>query len=212
VHTPALNLPPTQQLDSLHIGSPAFNQILDGTYPYHLLQDPYMAKLFKQLKQPPGMVEVPPQTPDEYKYGWQRARESTALSLSGVHFGHYIMAIEDVITEKINCLMATIPMITGMSPQWWRHALNVMLEKVAGNCLVKKLHIIMLFEADFNNNNKWIGQVVMQNAKQLDKVAPEQYGSRSQKVAGTQYDSGTTKINKVISHPVGFSTRAYVER
>jgi len=85
------------------------------------------------------MVEVQSRMPDEYKYGWQRARESTASSLSGVHFGHYIAAIEDAITEKINCLMATIPMITGMSPQRWRHALNVMLEKVAGNCSVEKL-------------------------------------------------------------------------
>jgi len=132
------------------------------------------------------MVEVLPRTPDEYKHGWQKARESTALSLSGVHFGHYIVAIEDVITKKINLLMATIPMIMGISPQWWRHALNVMLENVARNCLVEKLQIIMLFEADFNNNNKWIGQEVMWNAKKLDKVVPEQYGSCSQKAAGTQ--------------------------
>jgi len=51
--------------------------------------------------------------PDEYKYGWQWARESTASSLSGMHFGHYIAAIEDTITAKINHLMATIPMIMG---------------------------------------------------------------------------------------------------
>jgi len=100
VQTPALNLPPIQQLDSLHIGSPAFNQILDGTYPYHQLQDPYTAKLFKQLKRPTGMVEVLPCTPNEYKHRWQKARESTTSSLSGVHFGHYIAAIEDVITKK----------------------------------------------------------------------------------------------------------------
>jgi len=132
------------------------------------------------------MVEVQSRMPDEYKYGWQRARESTASSLSGVHFGHYIAAIKDTITAKINRLMATIPMITGMSPQWWRHALNVMLEKVARNCSIEKLRIIMLFEADFNNNNKWIGRVVMRNVEQMDEVVPEQYGSRAQKAAGTQ--------------------------
>jgi len=186
VQTPALNLPSSQQLDSLHIGSMAFHQILDGTYPYHQLQDPYTAKLFKQLRQPVGMVEVQSQMPDEYKYGWQWARESTASSLLGVHFGHYIAAIKDIITEKINHLMATTPMIMGMSPQRWRHALNVMLEKVDGNCSVEKLQIIMLFEADFNNNNKWIGRTVMQNAEQMDKLVPEQYCSRSQKAVGTQ--------------------------
>jgi len=49
-HTPVLQLPQEQQLDSLHIGSPAFYQILDGTYPYHQLQALYTMKLFKQLK------------------------------------------------------------------------------------------------------------------------------------------------------------------
>jgi len=104
----------------------------------------------------------------------------------GIHFGHYIAAVKEILTEKINRLMATIPMITGISPQRWRHALNVMLEKVAGNCSVEKLRIIMLFEADFNNNNKWLGRAVMRNAKQLEEIAPEQYGSRSHKAAGTQ--------------------------
>jgi len=41
-----------------------------------------------------------------------------------------------------------------------------MLEKVAGNCAVKKLCIIMLFEVDFNNNNKWVGWAVMQSVDQ----------------------------------------------
>jgi len=71
--------------------------------------------------------------------------------------------------------MAAIPMLTRISPQWWRHALNVMLEKVVGTAQSKSF--VMLFKADFNNNNKWLGWAVMQNAKTLDKVAPEQYGS-----------------------------------
>jgi len=77
-------------------------------------------------------------------------------------------------------------MFTGISPQCWRHALNVMLEKVMGNCSVEKLCIIMLFEADFNNNNKWLGWAVMQNAEKLDKVALEQYSSHSRKAASNQ--------------------------
>jgi len=66
-------------------------------------------------------------------------------------------SIEVAVMAKINRLMATIPMITGCSPDRWKKTLNVMLEKMAGNCLVEKLRIIMLFEADFNNNNKWLG-------------------------------------------------------
>jgi len=32
-----------------------------------------------------------------------------------------------------------------------------MLEKSPGNFNIKKLRIILLFEADFNANNKWLG-------------------------------------------------------
>jgi len=62
-----------------------------------------------------------------------------------------------------------------------------MLKKVAGNWAVEKLCIFMLFEVDFNNNNKWIGQAVMRNAESCQDIAPEQYGSHNQhKAAGMQ--------------------------
>jgi len=61
-----------------------------------------------------------------------------------------------------------------------------MLEKLAGNCWVEKRRIIMLFEADFNNNNKWLGRALMALAEQKDILVIEQYGSRKGKVAGIQ--------------------------
>ncbi len=39
--------------------------------------------------------------------------------------------------------------------------LNVMLEKLVGNDNVEKLRIIMLFKANFNHNNKWLGRETM---------------------------------------------------
>jgi len=74
----------------------------------------------------------------------------------------------------------------GISLLHWHRTLNVMLEKMAGNCLVEKLHIITLFEADFNNNNKWLGQAIMANAESHQALAVEQYGSCKGKVAGIQ--------------------------
>jgi len=73
-----------------------------------------------------------------------------------------------------------------MVSKWWKLALNVMLEKLAGNNNVEKLLIIMLFEADFNNNNKWLGQAAMKLAEEHNLLAPEQYRSRQNKVAITQ--------------------------
>jgi len=55
--------------------------------------------------------------------------------------------------------------------------LNVMLEKLAGNDNIEKLQIIMLFKANFNNNNKWLGGATMKLAEEQDLLALEQYGS-----------------------------------
>jgi len=63
-----------------------------------------------------------------------------------------------------NMTMADIPLKTGYSPDRWQEGLNMMLEKSLGNFNVKKLWIILLFEADFNANNKWIGRAVMRHA------------------------------------------------
>jgi len=61
-----------------------------------------------------------------------------------------------------------------------------MLEKIAGNCEVSKLCIILLFEADFNQLNKFIGKEMMQQVEENSLVAGEQYGSRHRKSAITQ--------------------------
>ena len=53
-----------------------------------------------------------------------------------------------------------------------------MLEKKKGNFNVDKLRAILLYEADFNQNNKYIGIEMMYTAEALQTLAVEQYGSR----------------------------------
>jgi len=60
------------------------------------------------------------------------------------------------------------------------------IRKIPGNFNVKKLHIILLFEVDFNANNKWLGRVVMWNAETKDLLANEQYSSRKNKAVVLQ--------------------------
>jgi len=99
--TPLLqNIP--KGLDSMSVGSAEFLQISEGTYPTHNETDPFVIKLLKQLKKPNIIQEAAARSPDEYRHGWKMARESTSSSLSGLHFGHYMAGIEDLITEKIN--------------------------------------------------------------------------------------------------------------
>jgi len=108
------------------------------------------------------------------------------LSPSSVHFGHYIAAIAEALIGKLNAILANVRLLSRMVPERWKQTLNVMLEKFAGNDNVEKLHIIMLFEADFNNNNKWLGHMTMMTVEAHNLLAPEQYGSCQNKAAITQ--------------------------
>jgi len=117
---------------------------------------------------------------------WRKAHKTTSSSPSSIHFGHYIAGMFNPDILILNATLADIPLATGYSPMRWHKGLNVMLEKSPGNFNVEKLCIILLFKADFNANNKWLGQVVMFNAEKLNLLAPEQYGSCKQKLAVSQ--------------------------
>jgi len=114
----------------------------------------------------------------EYITGWCHARGKTISSYSPVHFGHYMMAgTHDERIAQFNAQMALIPTATGYSPNWWCHGLNVMLEKTPSNIDMEWLRIILLFKADCNQNNKWLGQGFIQEAERANLMANEQYGS-----------------------------------
>jgi len=83
----------------------------------------------------------------------------------------------------VNATLANIPLCTGFSYERWKKGVNVMIEKTCGDFNVEKLRIILLFEADFNTNNKWIGRAVMYQAEQAHLLAEEQFGSRKYKSA-----------------------------
>ena len=58
-----------------------------------------------------------------------------------------------------------------------------MLVKKKGDYRVSKLRAILLYEADFNQNNKRLGREMMYYAEDLKNIAPEQYGSRKNHTA-----------------------------
>jgi len=68
-----------------------------------------------------------------------------------------------------------------------------MLEKIAGNCDVAKLCIILLFEVDFNQLNKFIRKEMMHQAEDNSLIVGEQYGSRHGKSTITQ------SLNKLLA-------------
>ena len=73
--------------------------------------------------------------------------------------------------------------MTGYSPKWWQFGINSLLTKEHGNFRIDWLRIILLYEADYNFNNKMLGKMMMYHAEKENRLAPEQYGSRRSKTA-----------------------------
>jgi hypothetical protein len=78
-------------------------------------------------------------TPEDFKQFWRRVKEFTSLSMSGVHYGHCKAAIQDNLSTKILAQQLTMIARSGIPPESWSIGLQVMLEKIAGVCLVEKL-------------------------------------------------------------------------
>jgi len=184
--TPCLQNPIWDIFGDLGITRKAFDQVLNGTFVPPDSCDPFTRKVLTHLSKPAVVRTTPDPSIEEYIQGWKKAREETSSSYSNVHFGHYIAGSQDERVASLNAGMAALPAMTGYSPNRWRHGLNVMLEKAPGNIDVERLRIILLFEADCNQNNKWIGRAFMREAERHDLLAVEQYGSRRYKDAITQ--------------------------
>jgi hypothetical protein len=97
--------------------------------------------------------------------------------------------------------LSSLPLQHGFSPSRWQQGVEVMLLKQPNNYNVEKLRAILLFEADFNFNNKRIGREMMFHAEQNGWIAPEQYGSRA------SLSSINHCINKLLSFDILRQTR-----
>jgi len=136
-----------------------------------------MAQHLLTALQPVNITQIKLCNLDEITAGWHRAREATLSALSVIHFRHYIAGTFNPTIAIFNARLANLGFTTGYSLKRWRTGLNIMLEKMAGNFNIKKLRIILLFKGDFNNNNKWLGRVVMFNTEEHQQMALEQYSS-----------------------------------
>ena len=165
--------------------SPASTVLLHkGTIPVELsslVSEPAKAYL-AQHRRPVGLLDTAPAVPDfrttAYASGWAKMREHTASGRSGLHFGHFIAHARSPHLGAVDAALSRIPTLTGYVPSRWTSGLNVMLEKKPGVAKVSKLRTILLYEADYNQNNKALGRTMMAYAEQHQLLAPEQYGSR----------------------------------
>ena len=142
----------------------------------------------KQFVKDGGIISTYITTTD-WIAGWAKMRESTA-SAPGGHYGHYKTAsVAAHLPEdhpdnyyelaRIYAIMCSLPLKHGFAPNRWRHCVDAILEKIPGQPRIKKLRIIMLYEADFNFVLKLIwGNRLVQNAEYHKALGNSNHGSR----------------------------------
>ena len=109
----------------------------------------------------------------DYRKGWSKIKERTA---SGeLHIGHFKAGVQHKEIGWVHFQMSMIPMATGYSPKRWQKGIDVMLLKEPEVYLLEKLRTIVLYEADFNQENKRLGRDAMQLALEENKIADEQF-------------------------------------
>jgi len=163
-HTPFLTSPLIELFGEIGYRK-AITQVLEGLFQSPPDCNRYAVQFLSVVSHPPHVSDIPFHTPDSYLSGWTKSWETTSSSASGIHFGHYIAGTFNPEILVINTKVADIPLCTGFTYDRWKKGLNIMIKKAAGDFNMEKLHIILLFEADFNSNNKWIGRMVMYQAE-----------------------------------------------
>jgi hypothetical protein len=175
--------PPLVQLVGRFGETEGVKQILEGRVEDRVTSsiDRYTQLLLEQMRKPKNFVPVEiDESIETFVQGWRKTKEQTASGRSRLHFGHFIAACKHNKLKHIEQRQAQFPLTTGYAPKRWQQGIEVMLLKQPNNFHVNKLRAILLFEADFNHNNKRIGRAMMQHAESNGWMAPEQYGSRKQ--------------------------------
>jgi len=101
--------------------------------------DKYAEKFLLAVSCPQTISNIGPRLLTSYCQSWQKTRESTSSSASGIHFGHYIARTFNPEILVMNVTIADIPLQTGFLYERWKTGLNIMIEKTMGDFNVKKL-------------------------------------------------------------------------
>jgi hypothetical protein len=151
---------------------PGTEQVLNGNYTCHESIDEYTKDYIRLCKRSNKHTKLG-RSAEEFKQGWKKIDEKT--SSRHLQFGHFKAACKNESNILMHYVLAEIPFRSGYSPARWKNATNVMILKKSGVFDVNKLRTIVLFEADFNQNNKHFGRSMMKHAVDQGSIATEQY-------------------------------------
>jgi hypothetical protein len=133
------------------------DDIYSGTLEHGSLTDHAIKAIVKQLHKHPLLTKMisPVVTTEDFISCFGCVAEKTSSSPSGRHVGHYLACIDmkdelSVLLAAVHAAMMSIPLAEGFCPERWRHAIDIMLEKIPGVPRINKLRIIQLLEEDLN--------------------------------------------------------------
>ncbi len=143
-------------------------------------------------------------TPEEFTHFWKTVGEFTSPSSSGVHYDHFKAVIQDPMCTRVLALQLTVIACSGVMPKSWSVGLQVMLEKIAGVCLVEKLQVIQLYKADFNCFNHFIfGWAAMEALTKNDYMPEELFSQKGSTVEDAKFDKTLmANLSRQARHPM----------
>ena len=165
----------------------------------------------QHLSRPPLNPNATPFTPRtsitvaDHVNGWKKAKERTSPGKSGLHFGMYKAHLKRPVLAALDASMGSIAYMTGFAyKRWKKQVVDVALLKRRKDFRAEKLRTIALMEADFNMNNKALGNDTMK-AGNLSGSSPGQcnYGGRHGHLAwlvGDPSSNHTVHKKKVSYH------------
>ena len=155
--TPCMSSPLVERLGLSATKETAHN-VLHGYYFNEEGIEDTTIEVLKYLEFKEGTKQIfkpKPLNVPECKIGWGKAKERTSSSMrNGTHFGHWITGYLDHEIATIHTGLANIPYMSGYSPKRWQTGTNAIIQKETGNYKINRLRTILLYEADFNFNNK----------------------------------------------------------
>eukprot|EP00957_Ditylum_brightwellii_P063789 4840248-Ditylum_brightwellii.AAC.1 len=98
---------------------------------------------------PKGSIKVD-LTLHQYKGLFKSQDETTSLSPSGCHYGHYKAVLVSDTISQVHAWMMSTPFLVGFTPTRLQTALDFMLEKDVSSPKITRLQIIVIVEGNMN--------------------------------------------------------------
>jgi hypothetical protein len=144
------------------------DQILAGTFQPPATLSYWTKQWIAELARPPYFETMPvDRSLEDFTAGWDKSKERTASSPFGLGFTNYKSHALNKALTQIDFHLASIPFRTGASPPHWQQGMNAWILKKPNEYRVTKMQTNLLYDASFNQNNKWTGRAAMSHSEYL---------------------------------------------